>query len=59
MFENSNDTCFSYGGMFFYANDQFRFVIPFYANGPKKNLGAVANLVAIFSATNLRYLESS
>jgi hypothetical protein len=38
MFENSNDTCFSASGTFFYANDQFRFLMPFYADA-NKNFG--------------------
>jgi hypothetical protein len=41
MFENSNDTCFSANGMFFFANDQFRFLMPFYADGPNKNFGGL------------------
>jgi hypothetical protein len=38
MFENSNDTCFSASGMFIYANDQFRFVMPLSADA-NKNFG--------------------
>jgi hypothetical protein len=39
LFENSNDTCFSASGTFFYANDQFRFLMPFYADGNKNSGG--------------------
>jgi hypothetical protein len=39
MFENSNDTCFSASGTFFYANDQFRFLMPFYADANKNSGG--------------------
>jgi hypothetical protein len=39
-FADSDDTCASGTGMFYYSNDQIRFVMPFYDGGPNKNFGS-------------------